>query len=148
MLLGCVWPNHTATRFIAEKGGIRKVPRADVRLSHADGKTEKYPLVATVIAILHPRMYDIYTFWTTFLGEGEKEEHMRALRCRCRRHLEAQDDRALLASLRKHLAAEHLGGSLVGSPADELATQILATRAYELEYVAVPEDNELVLEPY
>jgi hypothetical protein len=62
MLLGCVWPNHTATRFIAEKGGIRNVPRADVRLSHADGKTEKYPLVATVIAILHPRMYDIYTF--------------------------------------------------------------------------------------
>ena len=73
---------------------------------------------------------------------------MRALRCRCRRHLEAQDDRALLASLRKHLAAEHLGGSLVGSPADELATQLLADRAYELRYVAVPEDNELVPEPY
>ena len=73
---------------------------------------------------------------------------MRALRCRCRHHLEAQDDRALLASLREHLAADHLGGSRIGSPADELATQLLADRAYELRYVAVPEDNELVPEPY
>lgn len=73
---------------------------------------------------------------------------MRAMRCRCRRHLEAQDDRALLASLREHLAAEHLGGSGVGTPADELAKQILATGSYELRYVAVPEDNELVPEPY
>ena len=73
---------------------------------------------------------------------------MRALRCRCGRHLEAQDDWALLASLREHLAAEHLGGNRVGSPADELARQILAERAYELEYVAVPKDNELVPEPY
>ena len=73
---------------------------------------------------------------------------MRAMRCRCRRHLEAQDDRALLASLRAHLVAEHLGGSRVGTPAGELATEILAARSYELRYVAVPEDNELVLEPY
>ena len=72
---------------------------------------------------------------------------MRAMRCRCRRHLEAQDDRALHASLREHLAADHLGGR-VGAPAEELATQILADRAYELRYVAVPEDNDLVPEPY
>jgi hypothetical protein len=70
------------------------------------------------------------------------------MQCRCRRHLEAQDDRALLASLREHLAAEHFGGSRVGTPADELAKQILAARSYELRYVAVPEDNELVPEPY
>ncbi len=73
---------------------------------------------------------------------------MRALRCSCRRHLEAQDDRALLASLREHLIAEHLGGIRVGSPADELATEIIADSAYEFEYVAVPKDNELVPEPY
>lgn len=77
---------------------------------------------------------------------------MRAVRCTCRRHLEAQDNRALLASLRKHLIADHLGerlgGSRVGTSANELATQILADRAYSLEYVAVPEDNELVSEPY
>jgi hypothetical protein len=101
-----------------------------------------------VVAILHPKVYGIYTFVTTLLGEGEKEKPMRALRCRCRRHLEAQDDRALLASLREHLATEHLGGGRVGMPADELATEILAARSYELRYVAVPEDNELVLEPY
>ena len=74
---------------------------------------------------------------------------MRAVRCPCRRHLEAQDDPALHASLRDHLAAEHLGGgSRVGTPAEELATEILADRAYELRYVTVPEDNELVPEPY
>lgn len=73
---------------------------------------------------------------------------MRAVRCSCRRHLEAQDDRALLAALREHLLAEHLGGQRVVSSANELATEILADRAYGLEYVAVPEDNELVSEPY
>ena len=73
---------------------------------------------------------------------------MRALRCRCRRHLEAQDDRALFTALREHLAAEHLGGSRVKTPADELATDIFRGCVYELEYVAVPEDNELVPEPY
>ena len=81
------------------------------------------------------------------MGKG-KEEKMRAMRCTCRRHLQARDDRALLASLREHLLSEHLGGSRVGSAANELATKILAERAYALEYVAVPEDNELVLEPY
>lgn len=73
---------------------------------------------------------------------------MRAVRCSCRRHLEAQDDVTLLASLREHLLAEHLGGGGLGSSANELATEILADRGYGLEYVAVPEDNELVSEPY
>jgi len=56
----------------------------------------------------------------------------------------------LHATLREHLAADHLGGggSRVGTPAEELATQILADRAYDLRYVAVPEDNDLVPEPY
>jgi hypothetical protein len=54
----------------------------------------------------------------------------------------------LLASLREHLVADHLGGSRVGSSANELATKILEDRAYGLQYVGVPEDNELVLEPY
>ncbi len=100
------------------------------------------------VATLRARVYGVFTFWTIVLEEGEKEEYMRALRCRCRRHLEAQDDRALLTALREHLTAEHLGGQRVGSPADELATEILATCAYNLEYVTVPEDNELVPEPY
>ena len=73
---------------------------------------------------------------------------MRAVRCTCRRHLEAQDDSVLLASLREHLVADHLGGSRVGSSANELATEILEDRAYGFQYVAVPEDNELVFEPY
>jgi hypothetical protein len=77
---------------------------------------------------------------------------MRAVRCTCRRHLEAQDDRALLAYLSEHLVAEHrgerFGERFVGSSANELATEILADHAYGLEYVAVPEDNELVFEPY
>jgi hypothetical protein len=73
---------------------------------------------------------------------------MRAVRCSCRRHLEAQDDRALHASLSEHLVEEHLGGIRVGSPANELATEILEDRAYGFQYVAVPEDNELVSEPY
>ena len=73
---------------------------------------------------------------------------MRALRCTCGRHLEAQDDGALHVSLREHLHLKHLGGSRVGSTAEELATEILADRVYRLEYVPVPRDNELVLEPY
>jgi len=73
---------------------------------------------------------------------------MRALRCTCGRHLEAQDDGALHVSLREHLYLEHLGGSRIGSTAEELATEILADRAYRLEYVPLPSDNELVLEPY
>jgi hypothetical protein len=81
------------------------------------------------------------------LGKGKREK-MRALRCTCGRHLEAKDDEALHAWLREHLLSEHLGGSRVGSPAEELATKILANRAYRLEYVPVPEDNELVFEPY
>jgi hypothetical protein len=73
---------------------------------------------------------------------------MRALQYRCGRHMEARDEVALLASLREHVQEEHLGGSRVGSTAEELATQILADRAYRLEYVPLPEENELVLEPY
>ena len=73
---------------------------------------------------------------------------MRALRCRCGRHMEARDDAALLASLREHVHEEHLGGSRLGSAAEDLATEIFTDRAYRLEYVPLPEDNELVLEPY
>jgi hypothetical protein len=81
------------------------------------------------------------------LGKG-KEKLMRAVRCSCRRHLEAQDYSALLAYLSEHLVEDHLGGSRVGSSANELATEILEDRAYGFQYVAVPEDNELVFEPY
>ena len=79
------------------------------------------------------------------MGKGKL---MLALQCRCGRHMEARDDTALLASLREHVQEEHLGGSRVGSTAEVLATEILKDRAYRLEYVPLPEDNELVLEPY
>jgi hypothetical protein len=64
------------------------------------------------------------------LGKG-KEEGMRALLCHCRRHLEAEDDEALFAAVRDHIMREHPAIS----PADEQVGEIVATRAYHLEYV-------------
>jgi hypothetical protein len=58
---------------------------------------------------------------------------MRALLCHCRRHLEAQDDEALLGVVRDHLEREHPAIA----PTDEQVSQTVATRAYNFEYVPV-----------
>lgn len=58
---------------------------------------------------------------------------MRALLCHCRHHLEAEDDEALRASVRDHLISKHPAIP----PTDEQLREIVATRAYNLEYVEV-----------
>jgi len=58
---------------------------------------------------------------------------MRALLCFCRRHLEAEDDEALFAAVRDHILREHPAIA----PTDEQVGEIVATRAYHLEYVPV-----------
>ena len=74
---------------------------------------------------------------------------MRALLCHCRHHLEAEDDEALLASVRDHLIRKHP----TIPPTDEQLREIIATRAYNLEYMQVyasPIDarEDLDFEPY
>jgi hypothetical protein len=69
----------------------------------------------------------------TTLSALGKEEGMRALLCHCRRHLEAEDDEALLCVVRNHLLREHLAVP----PTDEQVSEIVATRAYYLEYAPV-----------
>ena len=58
---------------------------------------------------------------------------MRALLCHCRRQLEAEDDEALLGVVRNHLLREH---PAIPST-DEQVGEIVATRAYYLEYAPV-----------
>jgi hypothetical protein len=58
---------------------------------------------------------------------------MRALLCHCRLRLEAEDDEALLTLVRDHLIRKHP----TIPPTDEQVREIVATRAYELEYVGV-----------
>jgi hypothetical protein len=69
----------------------------------------------------------------TTLSALGKEEGMRALLCHCRRHLEAEDDEALLGVVRNHLLREHPAIP----PTDEQVGEIVATRAYCLEYAPV-----------
>jgi hypothetical protein len=58
---------------------------------------------------------------------------MRALLCHCRRHLEAEDDKALFGVIKDHLIQEH--PAIV--PTDEQVGEIVATRAYNFEYELV-----------
>ena len=62
---------------------------------------------------------------------------MRALLCHCRCHLEADDDEDLFGVVRNHLLREHPALP----PTDELVGEIVATRAYYLEYARVHMDG-------
>jgi hypothetical protein len=74
---------------------------------------------------------------------------MRALLCHCGLRLEAEDDKALLASVRAHLVRRHP----TIPPTDEQVREIVATRAYNLEYAelyanALDSEDEFGPEPY
>jgi hypothetical protein len=74
---------------------------------------------------------------------------MRALLCHCGLRLEAEDDEALLASVRDHLVRKHP----IIPPTDEQVREIVSTRAYDLEYAelyagAVAAEDEFGPEPY
>ena len=74
---------------------------------------------------------------------------MRALLCHCGLRLEAEDTRALLALVRDHLVRKHP----TKPPTDEQVREIVATRAYDLEYAeiyagAVDTEDEFGPEPY
>jgi hypothetical protein len=81
----------------------------------------------------------------------EKEDKGCALLCHCRRHLEADDDQALLGVIRDHLIQEH--PAIV--PTDAWVMQVVATRSYYLEHTPVrvggtvfEEEEEFGPEPY
>jgi hypothetical protein len=86
----------------------------------------------------------------SLLGIGKGGEAMRALLCHCRRHLEGEDDEALLALVWEHLIREHPAIA----PTDEQVMEIVSTRAYDFEYVPVGyedgegPDEEFGPEPY
>ena len=70
---------------------------------------------------------------------------MRALLCYCHHHLEAEDDEALCVVVREHLIWWHQDLE----PSEELAQQIVRSRAYDLEYSEVyAEEEGLAFEPY
>jgi hypothetical protein len=74
---------------------------------------------------------------------------MRALLCHYGLRLEAEDDKALLASVRAHLVRRHP----TIPPTDEQVREIVATRAYNLEYAelyanALDSEDEFGPEPY
>lgn len=75
---------------------------------------------------------------------------MRAMLCRCRCHLEAEDDQRLCELLRSHLVREHEAPPLD----EEQIGRIVAERAYEQHYAlvgyedGVGPDEEFGLEPY
>jgi hypothetical protein len=76
-----------------------------------------------------------------FFGKGG--DVMRAVLCHCRQHLEAKDDDALCAVVREHLIVRH--PSL--EPSREQAEEIVATRAYDLEYKEIYHDVDFAFEP-
>jgi hypothetical protein len=74
---------------------------------------------------------------------------MRALLCHYGLRLEAEDDKALLASVRAHLVRRHP----TIPPTDEQVREIVATRAYNLENAelyanALDSEDEFGPEPY
>ena len=56
--------------------------------------------------------------------------YVRAVLCHCRRRLEADDEEALRVMVRDHLTRDHASIR----PTDEQVTEILSTRAYDIEY--------------
>ncbi len=59
---------------------------------------------------------------------------VRALRCACGRHLEADDDTALHYLLREHVEMEH---PYADPPTDELVRRVVSDLAYDLHRVLV-----------
>ena len=58
---------------------------------------------------------------------------MRAMLCHCRSRLEADDEEALRTLVREHLRRDHPSIP----PTDEQVSEIVSTRAYDLEYAEV-----------
>jgi hypothetical protein len=71
--------------------------------------------------------------------------------CGCNQRLEAADDERLVEVVSTHLKRVH-PQHLVASLSDEQVRQVIADRAYTLEYVLVYEgaepDEEFGLDPY
>jgi hypothetical protein len=59
---------------------------------------------------------------------------VRALRCTCGRHLEADDDTALHYLLREHVELQH---PYAEPPTDELVRRVVSAAAYDLHRVLV-----------
>jgi len=68
---------------------------------------------------------------------------MRALLCHCRQHLEAENDAALCAVVREHLIVMHPNLE----PSRDQVEEIVATRAYDLEYKEIYPDVDFAFEP-
>lgn len=81
----------------------------------------------------------------------EKKSQMRAMLCGCNQRLEAADDERLIEVVSTHLKRVH-PSHLVASPSREQVRQVVADRAYKLEYALVYEgdepDEEFILDPY
>lgn len=74
---------------------------------------------------------------------------MRALLCHCRHRLEAENNETLFGLVREHLTREHPAIP----PSNEQVWEIVATRAYDLEYAevyagGVDVEDEFGPEPY
>jgi hypothetical protein len=95
------------------------------------------PAIPAAGFVLHPEV---------LLPVLRKEQKlMRALLCHCHHTLEAEDDDALCAVVREHLIWRHL--SL--EPSEEQVQQIVATRAYNIEYAQEhTQEEEFAFEPY
>jgi hypothetical protein len=76
-----------------------------------------------------------------FFGKGG--DAMRALLCHCRQHLEAENDAALCAVVREHLIVMHP----TLEPSRDQVEEIVATRAYDLEYKEIYPDVDFAFEP-
>ncbi|MBA3471616.1 MAG: DUF1059 domain-containing protein [Rubrobacter sp.] len=76
---------------------------------------------------------------------------MRAMLCGCNQRLEATDDERLVEVVSTHLRRVH-PDHLVASLSREQVRQVIADRAYKLEYALVYEgdepDEEFGLDPY
>jgi hypothetical protein len=81
---------------------------------------------------------------------GKEKKVMRALLCHCRLRLEAQDDRALLALVRKHLIEKHPAIPTT----DDQVEEIVEPCAYDLHYAQAyaagfdAAEEEFGIDPY
>lgn len=68
---------------------------------------------------------------------------MRALLCHCRQHLEAENEAALCDAVREHLILMHPNLE----PSRDQVEEIVATRAYDLEYKEIYPDVDFAFGP-